>query len=59
VTATTWADVDRLLDVRERIVAALDGLDLEDIDAARVVLEGLLEDLDAAHQLVPPAAEGA
>lgn len=42
------ADLDRLLDVRERIVHAIDELEAGEagIDACRALLEGLLEDFD-------------
>jgi hypothetical protein len=43
--------LDRLLDVRERVVAAIDELEAgeDGIDVCRCLLEGLLEDLDAAR----------
>lgn len=41
------AAVDARLDVRERLVVALDELDADDPSSARFTLEGLLADLDA------------
>jgi hypothetical protein len=43
----TPAELDQLLDIRERLVQALDELDADDPGSARWYLAGLLEDLDA------------
>jgi hypothetical protein len=44
------AEADQLLDVRERLVHAIDELEASEagIDACRALLEGLLEDFDHA-----------
>jgi hypothetical protein len=43
----TPAELDRFLDIRERLVYAIDELDADDPGSARWYLAGLLEDLDA------------
>lgn len=46
--AGLFRELDRLLDVRERLVHAVDELEVGEggIDSCRALLEGLLEDLD-------------
>lgn len=45
-----WQNFDQELEIRERIVHALDELDADDVNSARFFLDGLLTDLDAtAH----------
>jgi hypothetical protein len=47
----TLAELDRLIDVRERLVHAIDELEAGEpgIDTCRALLEGLLEDFDHAY----------
>ena len=44
----TFKDADRILDLRERIVFAIDELAQDDVGSASFHLTGLLADLDAA-----------
>lgn len=50
VGAFSLAELDYLIDVRERLVVAIDELEAGDagIDSCRALLEGLLEDFDLA-----------
>jgi hypothetical protein len=43
----SWSEADRRLEVRARIVVALDALDDGDVRLAELALFGLLDDLDA------------
>lgn len=43
------AEVDQLLDVRERLVEVLDALDQDDNNRARFFAGGLLDDFDMAR----------
>ncbi len=44
------ADLDRVIDVRERLVASIDELEAgaAGVDACRALIEGLLQDFDLA-----------
>ena len=45
-SGASWADVDRGLEVRERLAAIVDALDADDLVTARLNARWLLEDLD-------------
>ena len=50
-----WVEVDRELEVRARIVVALDALETGDVRLAEDVLFQLLDDLDGALEIVRAA----
>jgi hypothetical protein len=54
--AATWTDVDRELEVRARIVVALDAIEDGNPRMAELALFGLLDDLDAAGELLAAKA---
>ena len=47
-----WADVDRTLEVRARLVAALDEIEAGDVRTVEIVLMDLLLDLDDVEHIV-------
>jgi hypothetical protein len=47
-----WADVDRYLEVRARVVVALDSIEDGDVRTAELCLLQLVDDLDAAEFLL-------
>jgi hypothetical protein len=51
----TWARVDRELDVRSRLVVALDAIEDGDVRMAELCLFQLLDDLDGALEIVRAA----
>lgn len=51
-----WADVDHTLEVRSRVVVALDFIEEGDARTAELCLLQLLDDLDAAETIVGLAA---
>ena len=51
-----WAEVDRVLEVRSRLVVALDLIESGDVRMAETCLLQLLDDLDAAEFLTTKAA---
>lgn len=44
----SWLDVDRELEVRDRLAAIVDALDIDDAQTARINAAWLLDDLDGA-----------
>ena len=54
--AATWREVDRVLEVRSRLVVALDSIEAGDVHMAELCLFQLLDDLDAAEFLTAKAA---
>ena len=55
----TWERVDRVLEVRARIVVALDALEDGNPRMAELALFGLLDDLDAAETILANAKRAA
>jgi hypothetical protein len=51
-----WAEVDRELEVRSRLVVALDAIEAGDVRVAELCLLQLLDDLDAAETILERAA---
>jgi hypothetical protein len=51
----TWAEVDRELEVRARIVVALDAIEDGDVRMAELCLFQILDDLDAAPEILRAA----
>lgn len=47
-----WAEVDRVLEVRSRIVVAIDELGIGDVGTCELVLMDLLLDLDDVERIV-------
>ena len=52
----TWADVDRVLEVRSRLVVALDAIEEGNVRMAELCLFQLLDDLDGAETILGHAA---
>ena len=52
IGSLAWVDVDRVLEVRARLVAMADELEAGDIRTCEVVLMDLLLDLDDAERIV-------
>lgn len=55
----SWAEVDRRLEVRARLVVALDEIEAGEMRTAELCLLQLLDDLDAAEFIVDTAKRAA
>ena len=53
--AATWREVDRGLEVRSRLVVALDSIEDGEVRTAELCLFQLLDDLDAAETILGPS----
>lgn len=55
MSSLLWSDVDRELEVRSRLVVVADALDEGDIRLAEAGVLQLLDDLDAASEILRAA----